>query len=147
MSHLNTTYPMSLDRGTVNGAAIPSGWMAQHELATELAAADPALDLATWRTILSALSSNMPVVMTRLDPALTSIRGRRVDATLTVMLEYVTVHGSTGRIRTRAWGGFSSEWFTDQIVSVTTPDVTYSDEAPGDPEEPFDVDGPRASVV
>ncbi|QJD50341.1 hypothetical protein I5H01_gp066 [Mycobacterium phage MarkPhew] len=119
---LNTTYPMALSTGTLNGVEIPSGWEAQSTLAREAAEAAGQLDVAAWRTLLSAIKSGLPVVLVNRERD-----GRRCK--MTVVVTWAVVHPECpagNRIRVSYWG-FGHDMHLADIESVATPDVEYLD--------------------
>lgn len=125
---LNTTYPMHLTRGTINGAEVPAGYMEEAALAREIVEADDRLPLAAWRTLLAAIRGGLPVVLVTRE----RIGGRPVRQRKTVLVEYAVVHGgdavalSSNTLRVRYWGFEHNVWLAD-VVEVSTPDVEYLD--------------------
>ena len=119
----NVTYPMHLEKGTLNGQPITGGWMAEVALSKELAEADSHLDAHAWDTVISALRSNLPIVVTVRDRV-----GSERTRTFVAMIDYAIVEndGRANRLRLRSWGGFSSDYYSSEIQAVGTPDVTWA---------------------
>lgn len=125
---INTVTPFELTPGTLNGEAIPTGWLAQSHLADEVAALDDRLDAQAWNTLLYAIDRGMPVVLVTRE----RIGERVVRRKTTVIVEYAVMYGgdsvqrSANRIRVRYWGFGHYVWL-GEIVSVDTPHVEYVD--------------------
>ena len=120
---LNSTFPYTCDKGTINGQPIPSDFMEEAELAAECATVSGALDKAQWRTILAAIDSSLPVIITvRRKP------GHDVPPAverITAMVDYASVHGGgSDRLRVRYWG-FGHYLWLGEIISVETPSVEW----------------------
>lgn len=118
---INTTYPFTCADGTLNGAPIPADYMAEAELARQAADMSGALDAQAWRTLLAAIRTGLPVVLTRRDRANS---GREVRETITTIVKYACVSPGQGSIRLSYWG-FGHEQHVSQIVAVGTPDTSY----------------------
>ncbi|QJD50441.1 hypothetical protein SEA_CHRIS_39 [Mycobacterium phage Chris] len=119
---LNTTYPMALSTGSLNGVEIPRNWQAQSALATEAAEADGHIDAAGWRTLVVAIGKAMPVVIVYRERD-----GKRRK--MTVLVDYAVVHPECpagNRIRVRYWG-FAHDVHLSAVESVATPDVEFLD--------------------
>ncbi|AHB79570.1 hypothetical protein PBI_VALIDUS_40 [Mycobacterium phage Validus] len=124
---INTTYPYTCSRGTINGREVPAGYMDEAADARELAAFDDRLSEGEYRTLQSAIRSGLPVVLVTRDGDKLMRR--------TVVVEYATIHprsaadptaGSGNLIRVAYWGFGHNVWLQD-IVSIDTPDVEYLD--------------------
>ncbi|QFG11513.1 hypothetical protein I5G87_gp89 [Mycobacterium phage Ekdilam] len=125
---LNTTYPMHLTRGTINGAEVPAGYMEEAALAREIVEHDDTLPVAAWRTLQAAIKSGLPVVLVTRE----KVGGRPVRVRKTVIVEYAVVVGGPdvtragNLLRVHYWGFGHNVWLAD-IVEVSTPDVEYLD--------------------
>lgn len=97
------------------------GWKVEHDWSVALEARDSRLDAKTYETLISAIRMGLPVILTR--------RGSLGVETSTVVVTAMHVHESSpsaSRIRVRYWG-FGHEVWLGEIVSITTPEVTYHD--------------------
>ncbi|ASR85923.1 hypothetical protein SEA_PEANAM_39 [Mycobacterium phage Peanam] len=128
---INTTYPMALDRGTINGKPVAADYMTEAADARQLVEFDDRLTEAQYRTLLTAIRTSLPVVLVTRG----RLGGKAVHTRKTVVVEYASIHprsdsdptaGSGNLIRVRYWGFGHNEWLQD-IVSIETPDVEFVD--------------------
>lgn len=119
-SSLNQTFPYASGPGTVNGQPVPDDYMDEAGMAEEAAALSGSLDKKQWRTILAAVRTGLPVVITHNDGG----TGRK--RTITALIQYANIHTpNSSRIRVSYWG-FGHDVWASEIVSVETPDVTFA---------------------
>lgn len=117
---LNQTFPYTCSKGTINGVPVPDDYMDEAALAQQAADTTGHLDKAQWRTLMEAAKSGLPVVIRRAVGANRTDGIAPPDEILTVIVEYVTAHEGSGKVRVRYWG-FAHYIWTSEIVSVETP--------------------------
>ncbi|WNO27521.1 hypothetical protein SEA_AGEOFDAPAGE_40 [Mycobacterium phage Ageofdapage] len=127
---INTTYPFTCNRGTINGREVARGYMEEAADAAELHEFDDRLTVAQYRTLQAAIRSGLPVVLTIAE------RGERpVARKVTAIVEYATiapreagnpVAGSGNLIRVSYWGFGHNVWLQD-ILGLDTPEVEFID--------------------
>ncbi|QIQ63318.1 hypothetical protein SEA_SETTECANDELA_202 [Mycobacterium phage Settecandela] len=100
----------------VTAETIPSDWMRQHDMATELNEMSSLLTVQQWGTVLSAIRTGLPVKMTW-DTKLGNEFYTRPIERKTVMVIIKSVHvydQDSGHIRVQYWG-FGHEVFLKNV--------------------------------
>ncbi|ARQ95533.1 hypothetical protein I5G81_gp94 [Mycobacterium phage Shandong1] len=116
---LNMTYPMTCDKGTINGKPVPAFYMGEADHARH-AAELTGHDVSLYRTLLAAIRTGLPVVITHRERD-----GRRRKTTAIVEWAVVT-DARNARLRVAYWG-FAHHLYLSDIEAIDTPDVEYLD--------------------
>ncbi len=113
------------DQGYLRDAV--NSWENETYLSYELERIDSRLTKRQWSILLSAIRSNLPVVIQHRDGVLD---GTMFVAEHTMMVEYMAVNEITNanRIRVHYWG-FGHDLYLSEILSITTPDSKLTRES------------------
>jgi len=114
------TFEQAITKRTIKAQC--NDWMGRLTLANSLCATEPRLDADTWRVVVNAIGSQLPVIITFNTRLSRYVRENSVEQTVdAAMIESVTVNPPTSSyLRLHRWG-FVHNLYLSDVVSIAVP--------------------------